>query len=157
MPIIKLTTHIAAPITTVFDLSRSIDLHVESTSQTNERAVSGRTSGLIQLGEEVTWEATHFWIKQRLSTKIVQYDRPHHFRDSMTSGAFRRFDHDHYFEGDDQQTIMTDTFDYTSPCGLLGRMADQLFLKRHMTNLLAKRNQVIKTIAESGDVEQFLL
>ena len=157
MPIIQLTTHIAAPISTVFDLSRSIDLHIESTSQTSEQAVAGVTSGLIGLNDEVTWEAIHFGIKQRLSTKIVELERPHHFRDSMISGAFRRFDHDHHFEGDDQQTIMTDTFDYTSPCGILGRIADRLFLKQYMTNLLTKRTQVIKSIAESRDVERFLL
>ena len=55
MPVIILTLPIAAPIDVVFDLARSIDLHVQSTAQTNERAVAGRTSGLIGLGEEVTW------------------------------------------------------------------------------------------------------
>jgi hypothetical protein len=45
MPVITLTTEIAASIDVVFDLSRSIDLHVESTSQTNEKAIAGRISG----------------------------------------------------------------------------------------------------------------
>jgi len=155
MPVITLTTSIAAPIEVVFDLARSIDLHRESTVQTNERAVAGRTSGLIGLGEEVTWEATHFFIRQRLTSKIVQFDRPHHLRDSMVSGAFRRFDHDHHFVADGQGTVMTDTFDYTSPLGLLGRLADGMFLKRYMERLLMRRNQVIKQVAESGDSRRF--
>jgi ligand-binding SRPBCC domain-containing protein len=111
MPEIVLSTHIAASPEVVFDLSRSIDLHVESTAQTNERAVAGCTTGLIALGEEVTWEASHFGLRQQLSTRIVQFDRPHHFRDTMVSGVFRRFDHDHNFEATGQQTLMTDTFD----------------------------------------------
>jgi len=157
MPSITLTTQIDAPIETVFDLSRSIDLHVESTQQTNERAIAGCMSGLINLGEEVTWEATHFGIRQRLTTKIVEFDRPHHFRDSMVSGAFCRFDHDHYFEENPQGTFMRDIFDYTSPLGVLGCVADVLFLKRYMWRLLNKRNQLIKTVAENGNNDRYLL
>jgi ligand-binding SRPBCC domain-containing protein len=156
MPVISLETHISAPIEIVFDLSRSIDLHVESTAQTNERAVAGRTSGLIGLGEDVTWEATHFGVRQQLTTKITQYDRPHHFCDSMVSGAFSRFDHDHHFVSAGTQTLMKDAFDYNSPFALLGQIADALFLKRYMTRLLQIRNDVIKSIAESGEAEPFL-
>ena len=157
MPVLTLTTEVAASIDTVFDLSRSIDLHVESTSQTNEKAVAGRTSGLIELGETVTWEATHFFIRQRLTVRIEQFDRPNHFRDSMVAGAFSRFDHDHHFESCDVGTIVTDIFDFTSPLGPLGRFANWLFVTRHMRNLLVSRNQLIKSVAESGDVEKYML
>lgn len=150
MPEIKIGTRIDAPIETVFDLARSIDLHVQSTAHTHEKAVAGCTTGLISLGESVTWEATHFGVKQRLATQVVQFDRPRHFRDSMVSGAFKRFDHDHYFESVAGQTLMKDTFDYTSPFGILGRIADFVFLKRYMTRLLRTRNGVIKSVAESG-------
>jgi ligand-binding SRPBCC domain-containing protein len=155
MPVITLTTEIAATVDVVFDLSRSIDLHVESTSQTNEKAIAGRTSGLIELGETVTWEATHFLIRQRLTVRIEQFDRPNYFRDSMVAGAFSRFDHDHHFESCRNGTIMTDVFDFTSPYGPLGRVANWLFVTRHLRRLLATRNQLIKSIAESGDVQKF--
>ena len=55
----------------VFDLSRSIDFHMESASKTQERAIEGKTCGLIELGETVTWEAVHFGVKQQLTTKIT--------------------------------------------------------------------------------------
>jgi hypothetical protein len=51
---------------------------------------------------------------------------------------------------------MKDTFDYNSPLALLGRIADAIFLKRYMTRLLQIRNDVIKSIAESGEAEPFL-
>ena len=156
MPTIKLTTDIAAPIQIVFDLARSIDLHEKSTSQTNEKAIAGRTSGMIELGETVTWEATHFFIRQQLSAKIVEFERPTHFRDSMISGAFLRFDHDHFFEHSDRGTLMTDVFDFTSPLGPLGQIANWLFVTRHMRRLLWIRDQQIKSVAESGDVERFI-
>lgn len=150
VPVITLTLRIVAPIDVVFDLARSIDLHMESTAHTNERAVAGRTTGLIGLGEEVTWEATHFGIRQRLTSKIVQFNRPHHFRDSMVSGAFKRFDHDHHFVADGQGTVMRDMFAYSSPLGPLGWLADVTFLKRYMRRLLLRRNQVLKQVAEGA-------
>ena len=156
MPRIECSILIHAPIEVVFDLARSIDLHQESTRQTGEKAVAGKTSGLIGLGEQVTWEATHFGIRQRLTSEIVQLQRPNQFRDSMVNGAFARFDHDHFFESADDGTRMTDVFDYTAPWGWAGRVADCLFLKRYLTRFLAKRNAVIKSVAESGNPQRFL-
>lgn len=155
MPIILLTTEILAPIETVFDLARSVDLHMKSTAATRERAIAGKTSGLIGPGESVTWEATHFWVRQKLSVTITQFERPYHFRDSMVSGVFARFDHDHHFESHGNKTLMTDCLDFTSPCGLIGRLADHLFVTRHLRRLLSARNLCIKKFAESGQSSRF--
>ena len=48
MPLLVLSTRVCAPIEIVFDLARSIDLHVESTAKTNERPIAGRTQGLSE-------------------------------------------------------------------------------------------------------------
>lgn len=156
MPIIELSTQILGPIDLVFDLSRSIDLHIESTSQTSEKAVAGCTSGLISLGQEVTWEATHFGVRQQLTTKIVAFNPPYYFRDSMVTGIFTRFDHDHFFEANGQSTVMKDRFDFTSPFGILGRLANTLFLERYIRKFLRKRNQIIKSVAESSKAIDFV-
>lgn len=91
MPVIRLETIIHAPLQVCFDVSRSIDLHMESTAETGERAIAGVTSGLIGLGEFVTWEAVHFGIRQRLTAKITEFEEPRLFVDEMVSGAFKRF------------------------------------------------------------------
>ena len=75
-------------------------------------------------------------------------DPPGHFRDSMVDGPFERFDHDHFFEPVDGATIMTDVFDYDPPLGLLGSVADALFLERYMRRLLAERAEAVKSAAE---------
>ena len=148
MPIIKISMLINAPIEVCFNLARSIDVHMESTSHTNERAVKGRTSGLIELGETVTWEATHFGIRQQLTSIITEFESPNRFVDEMVSGAFKRFRHEHVFELKDGGTLMSDVFDYTSPMGALGKLADILFLKSYMERLLIRRNAYIKNYAE---------
>ncbi len=149
MPTIVLTTSIHAPPERCFDLSRCIDVHVTSMRQTGERAVGATTSGLLGLGDEVTWSARHFGVRQTLTSRITAFDRPHHFRDSMMRGAFRRFDHDHFFAARGEGTEMRDVFDFESPLGPLGRLADALVLERYMRLLLERRNEEIRRIAES--------
>ncbi|MES2265369.1 MAG: SRPBCC family protein [Bacteroidota bacterium] len=150
MPKIVLTTFINAPIKRCFDVSRDIDVHVASTAHTGERAIAGRISGLIEFGETVTWRAKHFGIWQNLTSTITEFNSPNFFADEMVSGAFKSFKHEHYFTGDNEQTIMRDEFVFESPFGILGRLANRLFLKRYMTALLVKRNEVIKEVAEKG-------
>ncbi len=156
MPTIHLTTEINAPVEICFDLSRSIDLHKHSMEHTGEEAIAGRTSGLIEDGEFVTWQAKHFGITQYLTSKISNYKRPYIFRDEQTKGIFDYFRHDHIFEDIDGKVIMTDVFDYQAPFGFLGRIADNLFLEKYMTNLLVQRNKVIKEYAESEKWKEVL-
>ncbi len=156
MPIIKIEMKIDAPIERVFDLARCIDLHTESLSKTKEKAVAGITKGLIAKDETVTWEAIHFGIKQKLTSKITIFEPPRHFRDSMVKGAFKRFDHDHFFETKDSQTIMKDIFDYDSPLGFIGNIADAVFLENYMKKLLESRNMLIKAVAESDDWKKYI-
>jgi len=145
--LIQLTTLIDAPIERCFDLSRSIDLHLLSTHKTEEKAVAGVTSGFINKGETVTWEAVHFGIRQQLTTKIIQMDYPTFFMDVMQKGAFKSMDHEHYFEATEAGTLMCDIFRYEVPYGLAGKLFDKLALKKHMTRLLEERNEVIKKAA----------
>lgn len=148
MPVIKLVTNINAPIGVVFNLSRSVDLHKISTAHTNEEAIAGTTSGLMELGNSVTWQARHLGLTQRLSSTITAYRYPDFFADEMVQGAFKSFKHKHIFTKNAGQTVMTDIFDYHSPYGFLGKLADTLFLKSYMQKLLTERNRIIKEFAE---------
>ena len=154
---IHLSYHVQAPPTVLFDLARSIDVHKASTSQTKEEAIAGKISGLLALDEEVTWRAKHFGVWQTLSSRITQFDRPYHFRDSMVHGAFKKFDHDHFFyEQADGSTIMKDIFHYSAPLGVLGWMAERMFLTSYMTRFLNERNLIIVNLAESGTWRDYI-
>lgn len=156
MPSIKLQTKIKADINTVFDLSRSIDLHKISTHRTHEQAIAGKTSGLMELNDSVTWKAKHFGVYQTLTSKITEYQYPTYFIDEMVKGAFKSFRHEHHFVVIEEGTLMTDIFNYKSPMGILGTLADLLFLENYMTRFLSERNNVIKDYAESGKWEMVL-
>ncbi len=148
MPIIELKTIIKAPPEVCFDLSLDIDLHMQSMEQTNEKAIGGTTGGLIKLGGTVTWKARHFGLNFILTSKITELMRPLYFIDEMIKGTFKYLRHQHIFEKTPDGTLMTDLFDFQSPLGILGVIADKLILKSYLTTLLTKRNELIKTTAE---------
>lgn len=148
MPTILLETTISAPVTAVFDLARNIDFHQKSATGTNETAIAGRTSGLIELNETVTWRAKHFGIYQKLTVKITAMERPNMFVDEMVSGAFRSMKHIHTFKETKAGTLMTDEFSFESPLGILGKLVNGLILEDYMKRFLMERNRILKTIAE---------
>lgn len=148
MPTIRLKTIINADIHKVFDLARDIDLHLKSTSKTNEKAIAGRTSGLIENNETVTWRAKHLGIYQTHTSKIIDMEKPYQFTDIMLKGTFKSLKHQHIFVQEGKNTIMTDIFEFESPFGIVGKFFNQIFLKNYMKNFLLERNNIIKITAE---------
>ncbi len=156
MPSIRIVTHIYAPIERVFDLSRSIDLHISSTSKSQEKAIAGRTTGLIELGESVTWEAKHLGVRQRLTTTITAFSRPNTFTDEMTKGIFKSMIHRHDFQSVANGILMTDAFIFESPFGFVGRLFNRVYLTNYMKRFLIERNEMIREVAESDEWKKHL-
>jgi ligand-binding SRPBCC domain-containing protein len=156
MPTLEVHTAITAPIERVFDLCRSVEAHVASAASTGERPVGGVTRGLLGPGDQVTWSARHFGWRWSLTSRITAFERPHRFRDSMVSGVFARFDHDHEFCAEGAVTHVRDVFDYTSPLGVLGRIADAVVVARHMRRFLERRMVAIQQLAESDGWRAFV-
>jgi len=156
MPLIELSTLISAPRERVFDLARSIDAHQDSTEGTSERAIAGVTGGLIGLNDEVTWEARHLGLRQRLTVRVTAFSRPQHFQDIMVAGAFKSMKHDHEFFEHPLGTHMVDRFEFQSPLGILGKLVDRVFLGPYMKRFLVHRNGILKQLAESKEWTRYL-
>ena len=144
----EIRTTIAAPVEAVFDLSLDIDAHMASMSDSNERAIAGVTSGLIGLGEEVTWRARHFGIPFTMTSRVTEFDRPNRFVDEQQRGPFRRFHHEHLFEPADGGTVMVDRISFDAPVGPIGRVVERLVLDRYLKKLIAQRGRHITAEAE---------
>lgn len=153
------TMLIRAPIQRCFDLARSVEVHVLGNVHFEESAIAigGRTAGLIELSERVTWRARHFWVWHELTSEITRLQSPTYFRDVMVRGIFRSMTHDHYFRDlSDGPTEMRDVFTFAAPLPILGRIAELVFLGRYMRTLLRERNQVIRQVAESDEWRRYL-
>jgi ligand-binding SRPBCC domain-containing protein len=146
---IQLETRITAPAERCFLLSLSIDLHVDSTASTRERAVAGVTTGLIRGGESVTWQGRHFGLMLRHTSRITQYEPPIFFQDVMTAGLFRSFEHDHRFQQKGSETVMRDELRFSAPLGILGLTTERFVLRGYLTRFLHERNRLVKEVAES--------
>ncbi len=137
---------VRAPLDEVFEMSLDLDVERVAGKRFKVRAVegAGRTSGRIDLDEKVTWRLRLLGFPVTHTSHIVELDRPRRFVDQMSAGAFAQFRHEHSYEPEGpQMTIMTDRMSWRSPYGFLGRIADVLFVRRTLRQLLADRNSEI--------------
>ncbi|HEY8181957.1 MAG TPA: SRPBCC family protein [Thermoanaerobaculia bacterium] len=139
--IITVETSIAAPVELCFDLALDVDVHAESARFSGEHVVEpGRTSGVLQAGDLLTFEGRHFGIRQRFTTRITEVDRPRRFVDEMVRGFFRKLRHVHEFYSRDHGTLMRDVLEIEGTFAFL--------LKRHMRWFVATKQQHLKSIIE---------
>ena len=148
MTLLHLHTAIKAPYHIVFDIARNIDVHQQSASKTKEKAIAGKTSGLIELGETVTWKGKHFGFYIKHQSIISEMKYPSSFIDKQLKGHFKTFKHTHLFEEQNGVTLMQDILEYEIPYGIFGKLFDKLFLKKHLKNFLIHRNTILKRISE---------
>jgi ligand-binding SRPBCC domain-containing protein len=145
----QLETIIAAPIELCFNLARNIDVHLAAATGRGQRAIAGTTSGLIGLGETVTWEGRYLLLRRQMTSRIVLFDFPNMFADEMQCGAFHHWRHTHRFTQFRGVTTMHDDVDFASPFGLIGYMTDVLFMRNYMRKLLLGHNGFLKNLAEN--------
>jgi hypothetical protein len=153
------STLIAAPVDRVFDLSRSVEVHLLANVHDNEQAlaIGGVTTGLVDLGQQVTWRAKHFGFWHNLTSKITAMEAPNYFQVTMVKGIFRFMQADHRLRSlPSGVTELNDVFTIAAPLPILGPIVEGLFLRRYMMKLNRERNAVIKQLAESDDWQRYL-
>ncbi|KZX21646.1 SRPBCC family protein [Rathayibacter tanaceti] len=146
MPVtIECVTRSHRPALELFDRARDIGLHEATQARARERAIGGVVSGLIGPGEDVTWRAVHVGVPLTLTSRVTVFDRPRRFVDEQTRGPFRAFRHEHLFAdaGPCAGSVMTDRLTFAAPLGLLGRIAEELVLARHLRRLLEERGRLL--------------
>jgi hypothetical protein len=150
MTTIQLITEIKSSKKIVFDVSRDIDIHQKSAFKSNEKAIAGVTSGLINYNETVTWRGKHFGFYLTHKSRITTMNLYDYFVDEMEEGKFKSFKHQHFFEEKNGITIMKDHLQYETPFGIFGKIFDILFLEKHLTKFLLERNKILKQTAENS-------
>lgn len=149
MATVQTVTWIAAPPARCFDLARDVDAHMRSLADTGETVTERPPHRLLELGDVVTFRGRHFGIWFHHRAQITAMESPLHFRDEMIAGAFRRLIHDHDFAPEAGGTCMTDTIEFTSPGGPLGRLVDRWFLGPYLARLIHERGAALKREAEA--------
>lgn len=146
---ITIETFIAAPAEVCFDLALDVEAHARSAAFSGERLVApGKLSGRLELGDLVAFEGRHLGLRQRFIARITHVDRPHRFDDEMVQGIFRWLKHVHEFHPRHGGTLMRDVLTWQAPLGLLGQLADVLFLRRHMQWFVQTKQGHLRELAE---------
>ncbi len=139
MPELVLETYINAPAETCFGLLRDPRIQAEPAPV---------ITGEFDVGQTVTFISSKFGVRQNLTVRVIEFDRPRLVVDEMTEGTFKSFKHIHEFLSHDTGTLMRDTLIWGSPFGILGRIVDELLLRRHLRTLVSTRNLRLKQLAE---------
>jgi ligand-binding SRPBCC domain-containing protein len=152
-------TIIHAPVERCFDLARSVEVHLWRNVHcaAPAAAIAGVTTGLVGMGQRVTWRAKHFGVWHNLTAEITAMDRPVYFQNTMIQGIFRLMKHDHFFRPvSREETEMRNVYCFAAPLPVLGRVAEISFLRRYMQALLRERTAAVKEIAESSKWQEYL-
>lgn len=139
-----------------------MDFHTWSMKATGEKIVSGRSSGLIELGEFVEFEAAHLGLVRRLRARITKFNRPTGFideQDEGEAGPFRTFRHEHRFSSlpeDPTITLVQDHLYLAAGWSILGLFAERAIVVPHLRKLLTQHQLNLKAALESQDWKRFL-
>jgi ligand-binding SRPBCC domain-containing protein len=146
---IHLTTFIEAPIERVFDLTRNLAVYKYVFNSRKEKFSSPAGASLLSKGETVSIIAKHLG-KERLSTlKVTTLERPLLLVEEQIKGDLLSYRHEHHFKPIDNGTIVIDLIQFGAPRDFVGHYLGKLYLKNYLEELMRKRNEVIRSYAET--------
>lgn len=83
-------------------------------------------------------------IKTNWVTEITQVADNKYFIDEQRFGPYSMWHHEHHFEKNEKGVMMTDRVSYKIPFGLLGNIAQTLFVKKQLKGIFEYRIEVLE-------------
>jgi hypothetical protein len=109
--------------------------------------LKGKTSGLLEKEEEITWNAKNLGLRQNLTSHHrIRVSKP--LCERNAKGAFQSLQHQHLFRKEDSGTIMMDVFAFKVPYGIIGELPCRLFMTQYMKGFLTEKNERIKKLSQ---------
>lgn len=78
-------------------------------------------------------------------TEITHVQEPYYFVDEQRLGPYALWHHQHHFQEVEGGVEMTDEVNYAIPFGLLGRLANWLFVAREVNRIFDYRYNVLES------------
>ena len=79
-------------------------------------------------------------------TEITQVKEKEFFIDEQRVGPYKMWHHEHIFKTKEDGVLMTDIITYIPPFGLLGKLANSLFVKKRINEIFDYRSQIIEQL-----------
>lgn len=77
-------------------------------------------------------------------TEITHVREPHYFVDEQRFGPYALWHHQHHFQEVEGGVVMTDEVNYGIPLGLIGRLANWLFVERQVSAIFDYRYSILE-------------
>jgi ligand-binding SRPBCC domain-containing protein len=146
---IHLTTFIAAPVERVFDLSRHIAIYKNLFQSRKEQFSSGAGGNLLNLNETISILGKIAGKTRLTMLKITGINKPESFTEEQVKGDLIEFKHQHHFKSVQNGTIIIDMIEYGLPKDFIGKIAGKFYLSSYLEELVNKRNELIRSYAET--------
>lgn len=99
----------------------------------------------VEKGVELAFLMERMGVAVDVRIKVDQWVPGSRFSYRMIEGVFQRWQHTEKFElHGERQTLVTDIVDYDVPLGILGQLADDLWVRQDMTKALKSRLKKVK-------------
>lgn len=82
-------------------------------------------------------------IKMKWLTEITQVKDKSFFIDEQRMGPYKMWHHQHLFEEQNDGVLMTDIVTYIPPFGIVGNIANAVFIKKQLRNIFDYRYKVM--------------
>jgi len=112
------------------------------------------TSSLAGVGSEIetSFRLLPFLpVRAKWTALITEFEWNHHFADIQKYGPFKSFHHRHEFEVVERNgvggTLIRDVIDFEVGFGVLGSIAQKLFVRRELEKTFAHRQSVLSRIS----------
>ncbi len=136
---LQISVILPAPRAQVFDLLTSAQRLADLLAPRIEVQLV-RAAESARRGAEYEFLMTRYGLSQTVRLRIEDFLKSSRLTYRQTEGLFQEWVHTMKFEDHgENQTLVTDYVDYRVPFGLIGYLADDLFLRRDLRTILEKR------------------
>jgi ligand-binding SRPBCC domain-containing protein len=125
-----------------------------STDRSDPRDLSNR-DGLAGVGSEIVTSfrpVTFLPFRARWIALITEFEWNHHFADVQKKGPFKRFQHRHEFSVETRNaatgTVVRDVIEYDAGFGVLGDLADKLFIANSLRQAFEYRQKMLEKLLD---------
>lgn len=140
---LRTTTVIEAPLEETFTFfSKAANLGLITPAAMNF-LIQGQAPAMEQ-GAAIDYRVRVGLLRLRWRTRIMRWEPGRRFVDRQEAGPYRLWWHEHTFQADGDRTVMEDRVYYTPPLGVLGRLANRLFIGRTLKRIFQYRGDVIR-------------
>lgn len=129
--------------------SNPANLNEITPAHMNFKIMSGLDNGFYP-GMIITYKIKPFLgITMNWVTEITQLREGQFFIDDQRSGPYKYWHHQHHFRATENGVEMTDILHYAAPFGIIGKLAELLFVNRQVKHIFNYRKKKLDQLFNS--------